>query len=100
MASQSEADVSPTSPQPSPPPGAERERSADLPGTSKTPAAGWFSSLRVYREPRLIAVLLMGFSSGLPLALTFATLSFRLAELGVSLTAIGLFGLVARAPTA
>ena len=93
MASQSEADVSPTSPQPSPPPGAERERSADLPGTSKTPAAGWFSSLRVYREPRLIAVLLMGFSSGLPLALTFATLSFRLAELGVSLTAIGLFGL-------
>jgi PAT family beta-lactamase induction signal transducer AmpG len=36
----------------------------------------------------------MGFSSGLPLALTFGTLSYRLAELGVSLTAIGLFGLV------
>ena len=48
----------------------------------------------VYREPRLIAVLLMGFSSGLPLALTFATLSFRLAEIGVSRTAIGLFALV------
>jgi MFS transporter, PAT family, beta-lactamase induction signal transducer AmpG len=42
----------------------------------------------------LIAVLLMGFSSGLPLALTFATLSFRLAEIGVSRTAIGLFALV------
>jgi PAT family beta-lactamase induction signal transducer AmpG len=54
----------------------------------------WFASLRVYREPRLIAVLLMGFSSGLPLALTFATLSFRLAEIGVSRTAIGLFALV------
>ncbi len=54
----------------------------------------WFSSLAVYREPRLIAVLLMGFSSGLPLALTFATLSFRLAEQGVSRTAIGLFALV------
>jgi MFS transporter, PAT family, beta-lactamase induction signal transducer AmpG len=39
-------------------------------------------------------VLLMGFSSGLPLALTFATLSFRLAEVGVSRTAIGLFALV------
>jgi MFS transporter, PAT family, beta-lactamase induction signal transducer AmpG len=39
-------------------------------------------------------VLLMGFSSGLPLALTFGTLSYWLAELGVSLTAIGLFGLV------
>ncbi|HWD57702.1 MAG TPA: MFS transporter [Stellaceae bacterium] len=54
----------------------------------------WFAALAVYREPRLIAILLMGFSSGLPLALTFGTLSYWLAELGVSLTAIGLFGLV------
>jgi PAT family beta-lactamase induction signal transducer AmpG len=54
----------------------------------------WFAALAVYRRPRLIAVLLMGFSSGLPLALTFGTLSYWLAELGVSLTAIGLFGLV------
>ncbi len=36
----------------------------------------------------------MGFSSGLPLVLTAGTLSFRLAEAGVSLTAIGLFALV------
>jgi MFS transporter, PAT family, beta-lactamase induction signal transducer AmpG len=54
----------------------------------------WLGALAVYRQPRLIAVLLMGFSSGLPLALTFGTLSYWLAELGVSLTAIGLFGLV------
>src|SRR5947209_17461021 len=54
----------------------------------------WLASLAVYREPRLIAILLMGFSSGLPLALTFGTLSYWMAELGVSLTAIGLFGLV------
>ena len=40
----------------------------------------------------------MGFSSGLPLALTFGTLSYWLAELGVSLTAIGLFGLVPGIP--
>lgn len=58
------------------------------------PIAGWLAALAVYRRPRLIAVLLMGFSSGLPLALTFATLSFRLAEAGVSRTAIGLFALV------
>jgi PAT family beta-lactamase induction signal transducer AmpG len=50
--------------------------------------------LAIYREPRLVAILFMGFSSGLPLALTFGTLSYWLAELGVSLTAIGLFGLV------
>jgi PAT family beta-lactamase induction signal transducer AmpG len=54
----------------------------------------WLAALSVYRQPRLVAVLLMGFSSGLPLALTFGTLSYWLAELGVSLTAIGLFGLV------
>src|SRR3954453_6750815 len=54
----------------------------------------WFAALSVYREPRLVAVLLMGFSSGLPLALTGATLSLRLADIGVSLTAIGLFTLV------
>jgi MFS transporter, PAT family, beta-lactamase induction signal transducer AmpG len=55
---------------------------------------GWLASLQVYRQPRLLAILLMGFSSGLPLALTFGTLSYWLAEVGVSLTAIGLFGLV------
>jgi len=36
----------------------------------------------------------MGFASGLPLALTGATLSLRLADIGISLTAIGLFTLV------
>jgi PAT family beta-lactamase induction signal transducer AmpG len=54
----------------------------------------WLGALSVYREPRLVAILLMGFSSGLPLALTGATLSLRLADIGVSLTAIGLFTLV------
>jgi PAT family beta-lactamase induction signal transducer AmpG len=71
--------------------------------TTRTNSAGarperrkpdWRAALAVYRQPRLVAVLLMGFSSGLPLALTFGTLSYWLAELGVSLTAIGLFGLV------
>src|SRR6476661_6425500 len=54
----------------------------------------WLDSLAVYGQPRLLAILFMGFSSGLPLALTFGTLSYWLAEVGVSLTAIGLFGLV------
>src|SRR5207247_9517028 len=63
-------------------------------GRRTTDASEWLASLAVYREPRLIAILLMGFSSGLPLALTGATLSLRLADIGVSLTAIGLFTLV------
>jgi len=63
-------------------------------GVGEGRRAGWLGSLAVYRDPRLIAILLMGFSSGLPLALTFGTLTYWLAEVGVSLTAIGLFGLV------
>ncbi|MBV8889196.1 MAG: AmpG family muropeptide MFS transporter [Alphaproteobacteria bacterium] len=72
------------------------DKLADGTGATSTAArqTGWFGGLAIYREPRLVAVLLMGFSSGLPLALTFGTLSYWLAELGVSLTAIGLFGLV------
>jgi PAT family beta-lactamase induction signal transducer AmpG len=54
----------------------------------------WLASLRVYREPRLVAILFMGFASGLPLPLTYATLSFWLAEAGVSRANIGLFVLV------
>ena len=56
--------------------------------------ASWREALEAYREPRLVAILLMGFSSGLPLPLTVGTLSFWLAESGVSRTAIGLFALI------
>ncbi len=51
----------------------------------------------IWREPRLATVLGLGFASGLPLPLTFGTLSFWLAESGVSRTAIGLFALVGTA---
>ncbi|RMD84334.1 MAG: MFS transporter [Candidatus Dadabacteria bacterium] len=49
----------------------------------------------VYRDPRMVSILCLGFSSGLPLALTFSTLSFWLKEEGLSNTAIGLFASVA-----
>lgn len=54
----------------------------------------WLSSFGVYRDRRMLAILGMGFSSGLPLPLVFATLSYWLSEAGVSRTAIGLFVLV------
>jgi MFS transporter, PAT family, beta-lactamase induction signal transducer AmpG len=53
----------------------------------------WLASLAVYREPRIIAILFLGFSSGLPLALTFGTLTLWLAESGIDKTSIGLFAL-------
>jgi len=45
----------------------------------------------VYRERRVVVILLLGFSSGLPLLLVYSTLSAWLKDAGISLTAIGLF---------
>lgn len=53
-----------------------------------------FQALRVYGERRVLSVLFLGFSSGLPLALTFATLTFWLKEEGLTNTSIGLFASV------
>ncbi len=57
----------------------------------------WREAFNTYRQPRLLAILFMGFSSGLPFALTGATLSYWLAQEGVSRTTIGLFALVGTA---
>ena len=54
----------------------------------------WLDAARVYLEPRVLLVMALGFSSGLPLLLTLSTLSVWLAEEGVSKTTIGLFALV------
>ena len=54
----------------------------------------YISAVTVYWHPRVVAILFLGFSSGLPLALTGQTLSLWLKEEGLSLTAIGLFAAV------
>src|SRR5829696_5471999 len=56
--------------------------------------AGWREAFAVYLQPRVLVVLFLGFSSGLPLALSGSTLSVWLREVGVDLGAIGLFTLV------
>ncbi|MBF0107558.1 MAG: AmpG family muropeptide MFS transporter [Magnetococcales bacterium] len=60
---------------------------------SSNPWAGVSEFFHVYGHPRVVVVLFLGFSSGLPLALTFGTLSLWLSESGVSKTSIGLFAL-------
>ncbi|MBI3446641.1 MAG: MFS transporter [Magnetospirillum sp.] len=54
----------------------------------------WRSGFAAYLEPRVVMVMLLGFSSGLPLLLTFSTLSAWLKSEGISRTAIGVFALV------
>ncbi|MGF1725040.1 AmpG family muropeptide MFS transporter [Photobacterium nomapromontoriensis] len=54
---------------------------------------GW----KIYLEKKVLVMLALGFSSGLPLLLVFGTLSFWLREAGVSRTDIGFFSWVALA---
>jgi PAT family beta-lactamase induction signal transducer AmpG len=54
----------------------------------------WRESLSAYADRRVLLILPLGFASGLPLLLTFSTLSVWLATAGVSRTAIGVFALV------
>lgn len=49
---------------------------------------------QAFLQPKALVVLLLGFSSGLPLALTGSTLSLWMADRGVDLATIGLFSLV------
>jgi PAT family beta-lactamase induction signal transducer AmpG len=58
------------------------------------PVRPWREAAAVYANPRLLAILGMGFASGLPLLLTTSTLSYWLARVGLDKTSIGLFALV------
>jgi len=49
----------------------------------------WREAVAVYAHPRVITLLFLGFSAGLPFLLVFSTLSAWLREFGVSRTAIG-----------
>ena len=58
-------------------------------------ARGWLAeTAALYLKRRILIVFLLGFSSGLPLLLSFSTLSAWMRESGVDLTTIGLFALV------
>src|ERR1700749_3204285 len=50
-------------------------------------------TLAVYLKPRVLIVLFLGFSAGLPLALSSSTLLIWMSEVGVDLRTIGLFAL-------
>ena len=56
--------------------------------------AGLAEALAVYLKPRVLIVMFLGFSSGLPLALSGTTLLVWMRESGVDLGVIGLFALV------
>lgn len=57
----------------------------------------WLDSFAVYKNPRVVAMLFLGFSAGLPLLLVFGTLSAWLNSEGIDKTTIGFVSWVALA---
>ncbi len=49
----------------------------------------WLAALKVYAHPRVVGMLFLGFSAGLPLLLVLGTLSFWLSEAGIARATIG-----------
>jgi PAT family beta-lactamase induction signal transducer AmpG len=66
--------------------------STEAPATGEQKAS-WREALAVYLRPRVLIVFFLGFSAGLPLALSGSTLLVWMTEAGVDLRAIGLFAL-------
>src|SRR6202795_1923516 len=63
-------------------------------GAVAPPRPSFADTLAVYLKRRVLIVMFLGFSSGLPLALSGSTLLVWMTESGVNLGTIGLFALV------
>ena len=54
----------------------------------------WWQAVLIYREPKVLAMLLLGFSAGLPFMLVFQTLSAWLRQAGIERATIGMLAWV------
>src|ERR1051325_1473781 len=70
------------------------ETTSASPEKASAASPTWREGWAVYLKPRVLIVLFLGFSSGLPLALSGTTLLVWMRESGVDLGTIGLFALV------
>src|SRR6266702_4358216 len=61
---------------------------------SKPAPASWRDLLTVYFQRRVLVVMLLGFSAGLPFSLAGQTLQAWMTESGVNIKTIGLFAFV------
>ncbi|MCP4330443.1 MAG: AmpG family muropeptide MFS transporter [Alphaproteobacteria bacterium] len=59
--------------------------------TGAAPARSWRAAFLVYLHPRVVGMLFLGFSAGLPFLLVFTTLQFWLAESGYDPATIAFF---------
>ncbi len=59
-----------------------------------TNSRNWLELLSIYRQPRVLGMICLGFSAGLPFLLVFSTLSAWLRDIGIARTTIGFFSWV------
>ena len=57
----------------------------------RQPERSWSEAWLAYRQPRVLGMIFLGFSAGLPFLLVFSTLSAWLTDAGLSRTLIGYF---------
>jgi len=61
---------------------------------TEAPRRAWHDALLVYFQPRMLTMLLLGFSAGLPFYLVFQTLSAWLRQSHIDRTTIGMMAWV------
>ncbi len=66
---------------------------------ARAPAAeqgvpGWLAALSIYKQPRVLSMLFLGFSAGLPFYLVYSTLSAWLRQAGIERSTIGMLAWV------
>ncbi len=59
-----------------------------------TTAKSWRAALAIYAQPRVLGMIFLGFSAGLPFLLVFSTLSAWLRDEGIARSVIGFFSWV------
>ena len=70
------------------------EATSETPPSALAPKASWREVWMVYLQRRVLVVLMLGFSSGLPFSLAGQTLQAWITESGVDIKTIGLFAFV------
>jgi PAT family beta-lactamase induction signal transducer AmpG len=68
-----------------------------LSGTAPAPdtrGPGWLAALALYAQPRVVSMLFLGFSAGLPFYLVYSTLSAWLRQVGIQRSTIGMLAWV------
>jgi len=64
---------------------------------ARSAGGGWSAALRLYAQPRMLTMLLLGFSAGLPFYLVFQTLSAWLRQAHIERATIGMLAWVGTA---